>query len=373
MSQKRDYYEVLGITREVTITEIKRAYRLKARQYHPDLNPGDTQAEIHFKEVTEAYEILSDPAKRERYDRFGHEGVNQQGGGFGQGFGDLGDIFEQMFGGGQQRGGRRAQKVGEKIEASIHISLSEAFTGTEKKISIQRKRHCDSCDGTGSKDGASGIKNCSSCAGHGSVRMQNGFFVVERPCTTCRGDGQEVTNPCNQCNGSGLKEKTEEVDIPIPAGIDSGTSIRFSGLGHSAKGTTAQDGDLYVLIEIESDPRFQREDANLIMELPLRMGQAALGDTFEIDLIEGGKEKVEIMPGTQSGEIIRIRGKGFSILNSKRRGDLYLRTNVEIPKKLTKKQVELLEALEKEMGYEPKHPRPTPSLFEKTRKFFEGS
>lgn len=375
MVTKVDYYEVLEVSRTATQDELKKAFRKKAMQYHPDRNPGDKAAEQKFKEVNAAYEVLRDADKRAAYDRYGHAAFENGGaggaGGFsGFGAGGLGDIFEQMFGMGGQRG--TAQRTGADIQVQLEISLTEAFTGIKKDVPIQTRISCSSCHGTGSADPAKGKVTCASCQGRGVVRVQQGFFVVERPCPTCQGTGQTVEKPCPTCHGSGTEAANDVVNIDIPAGIEDGTRIRLAGKGE-AGGGNVQPGDLYVLVTVAHHDLFQREGAHIYCRVPLRMTQAALGTEIEVPVIDGTSAKVKIPAGTQSGETLRLRGKGFSILHSRARGDMYLQMNIETPQNLTKRQRELLEEFEADNDDHQKASPESAGFFKRVKDFFEGT
>ncbi|MBA5725577.1 molecular chaperone DnaJ [Bombella favorum] len=358
MATQIDYYETLSVSRSASGEEIKKAYRKLAMRYHPDRNPGDEEAEQKFKEVNAAYEVLKDDQKRAAYDRFGHDafqngmGGGGGAGGFGGGFGGfdaggLGDIFEQMFNMGGRRG--RQQRQAEDVQVQIDISLTEAFSGVSKEVEIATRKACSSCQGSGSADPNASKQTCQTCHGQGAVRVQQGFFVVERPCPTCNGAGQTVSNPCRSCHGTGTEAARETIKIDVPAGIEDGTRIRVAGKGE-AGGEGVQPGDLYVLVTVDSHSLFERDGANIHCRVPLRMTQAALGDEIEVPLIDGGRTTVKIPAGTQTGDNFRLRGKGFSVLHSKARGDMYIRITVETPSHLTKRQRELLKEFEAESG-----------------------
>ena len=379
MATQMDYYETLSVSRSASGEEIKKAYRKLAMRYHPDRNPDDEEAERKFKEVNAAYEVLKDDQKRAAYDRFGHEAFqNGMGGGggpggFGSGFGGfdaggLGDIFEQMFNMGGRRG--RQQRQAEDVQVQVDISLTEAFSGISKDVEIATRKSCSSCQGSGSADPNGSRQTCQTCHGQGAVRVQQGFFVVERPCPTCNGAGQTVSNPCRSCHGNGTEAARETVRIDIPAGIDDGTRIRVPGKGE-AGGEGVQPGDLYVLVTVDSHSLFEREGANIHCRVPLRMTQAALGDEIEVPLIDGGRTMVKIPAGTQTGDNFRLRGKGFSVLHSKARGDMYIRITVETPSHLTKRQRELLEEFEAENSDHSKGSPEHDGFFARVKKFLD--
>ncbi|HEY4040913.1 MAG TPA: molecular chaperone DnaJ, partial [Rhodopila sp.] len=289
---KQDFYATLGVAKNASADDLKKAYRKLAMQYHPDRNPGDRQAETRFKEVNEAYDILKDDQKRSAYDRFGHAAFEQGSGGAGPGMGgfdfsatgDLGDIFEQMFGM-NRRGGQRT-RTGADLRQGVEIDLVEAFTGTKVNLRVPTRVKCESCEGTGSQDKGRAAETCPTCQGAGKVRRQTGFFLVEQTCATCGGQGRVIRHPCRICQGSGTVQRERTLSVPIPAGVEDGTRIRLSGEGE-AGGPGAQNGDLYVHVSIRPHEFFQREQANILMRVPLRMTQAALGDDIEVPVIDG--------------------------------------------------------------------------------------
>ncbi len=352
MLSKRDYYEVLELSQGATIEEIKKAYRKKAIQYHPDKNPGNKEAEEKFKEINEAYEILADPKKRERYDRFGHAGVDPNSGGFGggAGFGGFEDIFSDifdMFGGGFSSGRRRnGPAKGSDIQQKLTISFEEAAFGTEKEINVMRYEECDECNGTGAEKNTS-RKTCPTCNGTGEIRSQQrtpfGQFVNVRPCERCGGKGTVIEHPCKACNGSGKIRKKVTLKVKVPAGVDSESVISIRGEGEP--GTNGgPNGDFYVIIEVKPHKLFKRDGKDLILEFPVTFPQAALGDELVVPTLDG-KISYKIPSGTQSGTVFRIKGKGIKHVNSSRMGDLYVKVIVEIPKKLTGEQKKLLQKL----------------------------
>jgi molecular chaperone DnaJ len=373
---KQDYYATLGVARDASLDDLKKAYRKLAMQLHPDRNPGDKQAEARFKEVNEAYDVLKDEQKRAAYDRFGHAAFEQGMGGGGTGGFDfahgagLGDIFDQMFGefmGGRGRG--RGPRQGADVRASIEIDLAQAFTGTKVPLRVATRLVCEACGGTGSENRERGAEICGTCGGSGRVRAQQGFFLVERPCPTCGGSGRVIRNPCRVCRGAGTVQGERSLQVTVPAGVEDGTRIRLSGEGE-AGGPGAVPGDLYVHVSIRPHPIFQREGANIFCRVPLRMTQAALGTEVEVPAIDGSKARVRIPPGTQSGEQFRLRGKGFSVLHSAARGDMFIQVSVETPQHLTPRQRELLEEFEAEA-----HTKSSPEsegFFAKVRELFAG-
>jgi molecular chaperone DnaJ len=370
---KQDYYATLGVQRGASAEEMKKAYRKLAMQYHPDRNPGDHKAEAKFKELNEAYDVLKDEQKRGAYDRFGHaafENGGPQAGGGGFGFeGGLGDIFDQMFGG-ARRSGERSQ-TGADLRAAVEISLAEAFTGAKANVRVPTRVTCDACGGSGSADKTASADTCGTCGGAGRVRAQQGFFLVERTCPACGGAGRTIRNPCRVCSGAGTVPREKTLAVQIPAGVEDGTRIRLSGEGE-AGGRGAPAGDLYVHVAVRAHDIFQRDGANIFCRVPLRMTQAALGGEVEVPTIDGSAAKVKIPPGTQTGEQFRLRGKGFSVLRSAQRGDMYIQVAVETPQNLTRRQRELLEEF---AGEAKSHATGSPEhdgFFAKVKDFFEG-
>lgn len=349
-----DYYEVLGVERNATQEEIKKNYRRMAMKYHPDRNHGDKAAEEKFKQVGEAYEILSDPQKRAAYDRYGHSafGGGGQGGfggfegGFGgfnsAGFDNINDIFADIFGaaGARSRGGNRNMRRGEDLQYEIEITLEQAAEGYETEIQIPTWTKCDACDGTGAKKGTK-PKECPTCHGAGTVRVGAGFFQVEQTCPTCHGKGTIIDKPCPKCHGTGWKEERKKIEVKIPAGIDDGQKIRLSGYGYPGE-NGGSPGDLYVLVNVKPNDLFERDGPDLHIEMPLSFAKAALGGELEVPTLSG-KITLKIPEGTQSGKIFRLKGKGIKSLRTSAMGDLYVHTTIETPVNLTKEQKELLE------------------------------
>ncbi len=349
---KRDYYEVLGVTRTVTEVELKSAYRKLAMQYHPDRNPNNPDAEERFKEVTEAYAILADSEKRSLYDRFGHAGVGTAGGNGGGGFDasafqDLGDIFGEFFGFGDVfgGGGRRRSRVqrGADLREDLTIEFEEAAFGTEKRITVRRHEVCEECHGSGAAAGK-GPTPCRSCNGRGQVRYQQGFFSIARTCPTCQGTGHVITDPCQKCKGEGRMLRQRPVDAKIPAGVEDGTRIRFAG-GGEAGPNGGPAGDLYIVLHVKHHPFFAREGNDLHCTIPLSVPQAALGAEIQVPTLDG-QHTLKIPEGTQPGTTFRVRNKGVHVLNGHGKGDLYIEVRVQIPSKLNKHQKELLQELE---------------------------
>ncbi|MGC8489912.1 MAG: molecular chaperone DnaJ [Acidithiobacillus sp.] len=362
MASNRDYYELLEVSRTADDGEIKKSYRRLAMRYHPDRNPGDAQAEERFKEISEAYEVLSDPQKRQAYDRFGHAGVQggagQGFGGFGAGgfagggFGDIfGDLFEQAFGRGFA--GRDPGR-GADLRYELELSLEEAAQGKTVTISIPSSSVCDSCGGSGAKAGSSTVE-CSTCAGRGQVRMVQGFFSVTRPCPDCGGSGRVIKEPCPQCNGHGRVRKTRSIEVKIPAGVDTGDRIRLAGEGEAGE-RGAPAGDLFIEIRVRPHPLFERDGDDLHCTVPVSFTTLALGGELEIPTLTG-RARIQVNPGTQSGAVFRLRGKGVQGVRSKLTGDLHCRLQVEIPVHLSARQRELLQEFADERGEEVQHPQ----------------
>jgi molecular chaperone DnaJ len=347
---KRDYYEILEISRTCTEVELKAAFRKKAMKYHPDRNAGDKDAEHKFKELNEAYEVLKDGDKRAAYDRYGHAAFEQGMGGGAHGFGsDFGsafsDIFEGIFGmaGGRGRGSGRER--GADLRYNMDITLEDAFVGKTVQIQIPTSVTCEACSGSGAKSGSK-PKACGMCGGAGRVRHAQGFFTLERTCPSCQGRGQVIEDPCGQCSGAGRVTRERALSVNIPQGVEDGTRIRLSGEGEAGvRGGPA--GDLYIFLSLAAHPFFQRDGADLHCRAPVSMVAAALGSEMEVPTIDGGKAKVKIPAGTQSGRRIRIVHKGMPVLRSKQTGDMYVQVVVETPQNLTKKQKDLLAEFEK--------------------------
>jgi molecular chaperone DnaJ len=375
---KQDYYATLGVAKDASGDDLKRAYRKLAMECHPDRNQGNPQAEARFKELNEAYDVLKDDQKRGAYDRYGHAAFEQGNGagGFSQGFefnsGDLGGIFDQVFGdfmGGRRGGGRT--RTGADIRQQVEIDLAAAFSGSKVNLRVPTRVTCEACTGTGSEDKANPAETCAMCKGAGKVRRQQGFFLIETTCPTCNGAGKTIRTPCRICRGAGTVQRERSLQVAIPAGVEDGTRIRLSGEGE-AGGQGTQNGDLYVHISVKPHQFFQREQANILMRVPLRMTQAALGGDIEVPVIDGTKAKVKIPPGTQTGDNFRLRGKGFSVLRSTQRGDMFIQVAVETPQHLSPKQRELLEQFEADAEKSTKHSPDHEGFFAKVREFFEG-
>jgi molecular chaperone DnaJ len=341
---KRDYYEVLGVQRNASEEELKKAYRRSAMKHHPDRNPGDHAAEAAFKECKEAYEVLSDGGKRRMYDQHGHAAFEHGmgGGNAGPGFHDVGDIFGDIFGnifgGGRQQAPRRGADVGYVME----LDLEEAVAGVEKKIELPTLSACAACSGSGSEDGK--IETCSTCHGHGQVRMQRGIFAMQQPCPHCGGRGQMIVNPCKACHGNGRVEDEKTLAVMVPAGVDSGDRIRLAGEGEAGP-AGAPPGDLYVEVRVRPHELFERDGDDLHCEVPIRISQAALGDSVRVPTL-GGEAEIRVPAETQSGRVFRLRDKGVKSVRSRAPGDLYCKVVVETPVNLTTEQRELLEKFE---------------------------
>ena len=373
---KRDYYEILGASREADAAALKSAYRKLAMQYHPDRNPGDAEAEAKFKEINEAYEVLKDADKRAAYDRFGHDAFTQGaggGGGFGggQGFGGFTDIFEEMFGDfmGGGRGGGHQQSRGADLRYNLEISLEDAYHGRSVEIKVPTSVSCDSCDGSGAEEGSKPV-TCGTCSGHGKVRVQQGFFTLERTCPNCQGQGTMIDKPCKSCQGSGRKHEEKTLSVNIPQGVEEGTRIRLSGEGEAGL-RGAPTGDLYIFLSISPHRIFQREGANIFCQVPISMADAALGASIEVPTIDGGRAKVKVPEGTQSGQQFRLSGKGMSVLRSQARGDMYIEAKVETPVNLSKRQKELLKEFNEAGGKKSQNSPETEGFFTKVKEFWE--
>ncbi|MCF2871430.1 molecular chaperone DnaJ [Octadecabacter sp. G9-8] len=355
---KRDYYETLGIAKGASADEIKKAYRRKAKELHPDSNRDNPEAEAQFKDAGEAYEVLKDADKKAAYDRYGHAafeggmGGGRPGGGMGGGQGDFGsafsDIFDDLFGnmGGQRGagGGRNRAARGNDLRYNLRVTLEEAFAGLQKTITVPTSVGCDSCNGTGA-EGGSEPQTCPTCSGMGKVRAQQGFFTVERTCPTCNGIGQTIKNPCNTCHGAGRVEKEKSLSVNIPAGVETGTRIRLAGEGEAGM-RGGPTGDLYIFIEVREHDLFEREANHLFCRVPVSMATAALGGDIEVPTIDGGRSRVKIPAGSQSGRQMRLRSKGMPALRGGGAGDMFIEMAVETPVNLTSKQKELLREFE---------------------------
>lgn len=370
---KRDYYEVLGVERGADEKEIKKAYRRMAMKYHPDRNPGDSEAEARFKELSEAYEVLADGQKRAAYDQFGHAGVDGQsgfGGGHGGGHGSFSDIFGDVFGdifGGGGGGRRSSVQRGSDLKYNLEMSLEEAVRGIEKTIKVPTLVNCDVCDGSGAKKGTQ-PQTCSTCGGVGQVRMQQGFFAVQQTCPTCGGNGRIIKDPCNACYGRGVKEETKTLNVKIPAGVDTGDRIRLTGEGEAGR-NGGPAGDLYVEVRVKKHAIFEREGANLYCEMPISIAEAALGGELEVPTLEG-RVKLKIPAETQTGRLFRLRGKGVTPVRGGGVGDLLCRVVVETPVNLSHKQKEMLREFQDSLEGT-RHSPKSKGWFDGVKKFFE--
>ena len=367
---KRDYYDILGISKSSSKDEIKKAYRKLALKYHPDKTKGDKKSEEKFKEASEAYHILSDEKRKNNYDQFGHAAF--EGAGSGQGFGgfdtsSFSDIFEDFFGDfGGNNTSRRSSNRGNDLRYDININLKDAYLGIEKNVQYTTFKKCSDCTGSGAAKGSKPV-SCNYCGGKGKVRTNQGFFTIQQTCPQCSGYGETISKPCQDCSGSGKTQSNENVTVKIPRGVDDGTRIRVSGKGEAGtKG--GSNGDLYLFVSIDNHNIFKRSEENLYYELPINFTDAALGTTVEVPSIDGGKSKIKIPAGTQHGKQFRLKGKGMPILRRSLLGDLYIRIITEVPVSLTKKQKELLEEFKK---IEETKPSPViKSFFEKAKKFW---
>ena len=384
---KRDYYEVLGVDKNASADEIKKAYRKLAVKYHPDKNPGDKEAEERFKEAAEAYSVLSDADKKAKYDQFGHAGVDGSAPDFSGGFGNLNDILNDLFGGGfggfggfgggfgGGRGGQRQQKVyrGRDIRVRVKLTLEEIAKGVEKEISIERSVPCKDCGGKGAKN-ASDIKTCSACNGTGQVqRVVNTFLgqtVTYSTCQQCGGEGKVISNPCRRCGGTGLVRKRETIKVKIPAGVEAGMQMNISGEGHAAK-NNGVNGDLLVVIEEQEHPNLKREGNNLYCTKIVSLPDAILGGEVEVPGIDGSY-KIKVEPGTQSGTVVRLRGRGLPTVNGYGgTGDLYVKIAVWIPKKLEKDDKAVIESLRNKESFKPNPTKEDKSFFDKLKDLFD--
>ena len=383
---KRDYYEVLGVQKSASADEIKKAYRKLAVKYHPDKNPGNKEAEEKFKEAAEAYSVLSDADKKAKYDQFGHAGVDGAGPDFSGGFGNLNDILNDLFGGafgggfggfggfgGGFGGGQRRERVyrGRDIRVRVKLTLEEIARGVEKEISVEKNVPCPDCGGRGARN-SSDIKTCPACNGTGQVqRVVNSFLgqtVTYSTCQQCGGEGKIISNPCHTCNGTGLVRQRESIKVKIPAGVEAGMQMTVQGEGHAAK-NNGINGDLLVVIEEQEHPDFRREGSNLLYAKVISVVDAMLGCEVEIPCLDG-KQKIRVEPGTQSGTVTRLRGKGLPSVNSYGTGDLYVKIAVWIPKKLTKEERALFESIRQNESLKPNPTKDDKSFFEKLKDLF---
>ncbi len=376
---KRDYYEVLGVAKNASDAELKKAYRRAAQKHHPDRNPDNAEAEEKFKEAKEAYEVLSDAQKRTAYDQFGHAGVDPSmgggrggfgGGGGGANFSDIfGDVFGDIFGGGG--GGRGGQRVyrGADLRYNLELSLEDAVRGTTVKIRVPTFTTCKTCNGSGAKKGTQ-PSTCTTCGGHGQVRMQQGFFSVQQTCPRCKGTGTIIGDPCGDCHGQGRVKEQKTLSVKVPAGVDTGDRIRLANEGEAGE-NGGPPGDLYVQIQVKEHAIFKRDDANLYCEVPISYATAALGGELEVPTL-GGRVKLKVPEGTQTGKLFRMRGKGVKPVRDNMVGDLLCRVVVETPIKLSPKQKELLRELDGSMKDNKKHSPQAHSWLDGVKKFFDG-
>ena len=371
-TQKRDYYEVLGVTREASVEVIKRAYRKLALKYHPDKNPGDKAAEEKFKEAAEAYSVLSDEEKRARYDRFGHQGINLGGGFDPNQFTDFADIlgdlfgFSDIFGGGGARRRTARPSRGPDLRFDLQLTFEEAVFGKEASIQIPRMITCDTCKGSGARPGTSPV-TCSGCGGRGQIRFSQGFFAVSRTCPQCGGAGKVIRDPCVNCGGAGKVREDKTLSVKIPPGVDEGTRLRVGGEGESGN-LGGPPGDLYVFINVAEHSRFTRRDYDIHSEQGISITQAALGAELETETVHG-REKVRIPAGTQPNQVFRLRGKGVPFIDGRGRGDHYVHVAVRVPTNLSDDEKELLRKFGELHGEEPSEDR---GMFEKVKDFFTG-
>jgi molecular chaperone DnaJ len=380
---KRDYYEVLGVSKTASADEIKKAYRQKAKELHPDRNSDNPNAEAQFKEVNEAHDILKDADKRAAYDRFGHGAFDggMAGGGRAGGYGGhpgqgdfasaFSDVFEDLFGdfmGGQRGGPRSRASRGSDLRYNLRISLEEAFAGLTKQITVPSAAACGACSGTGS-EGGSEPTTCPTCSGMGKVRAQQGFFTVERSCPTCSGMGQVIKNPCRSCGGTGRLQKDRALSVNIPQGVETGTRIRLSGEGEAGL-RGGPSGDLYIFIEVADHTLFQRDGVDLFCRVPVSMSKAALGGEIEVPTIDGGRARVKVPEGSQSGRQMRLRAKGMPQLRGAGVGDMYIELAVETPVNLNAEQKELLRKFE-EISAKTNNPNAS-GFFDKVKSFWDG-
>jgi molecular chaperone DnaJ len=374
---KRDFYEILGVTRDCDEKGLKASYRKLAMQWHPDRNNGDPTAEHRFKEVNEAYEALRDPQKRAAYDRFGHaafeNGANGGGPGFSADFAaSMSSIFDDIFGdfmGGARRGGNRSgRERGADLRYNMEIGLEEAFAGKTAEIEVPTKIVCKTCSGTGARRGSS-PRACTTCDGSGRIRAAQGFFSIERTCPACHGRGQVIADPCPDCSGAGRTTEERKLSVNIPAGIEDGTRIRLAGEGEAGL-RGGPSGDLYIFLSIKAHEFFQRDGADIFCRVPVSVTTAALGGEFQVPTIDGGKTRVKVPDGSQTGKQFRLKGKGMPVLRTARVGDMYIQVVVETPRNLSRRQRELLEEFERASSAET-HPEST-GFFARVRDFFGG-
>jgi molecular chaperone DnaJ len=372
---KVDYYELLGVSKTATDAELKSAFRKLAMKHHPDKNPGDHHAEVRFKELNEAYQVLSDGQKRAAYDRFGHAAFENGGGGpgFGNDFASsMADIFEDLFGdfaGRQRAGGGGGRERGSDLRYNLEITLEEAYHGKTATLTVPTSVSCETCSGTGAKPGSK-PRQCATCAGHGRVRASQGFFSIERTCPTCQGRGQTIDDPCRSCSGAGRVVRERTLSVNIPAGVEDGTRIRLAGEGEAGL-RGGPTGDLYIFLSIKPHAFLQRDGADLFCRVPISLVTASLGGEVSVPVIEGETAAVKIPEGTQTGKQIRIKGRGMPVMRTRDHGDLYIQVFVETPQKLSARQRELLREFERESSRDTQPE--SASFFAKVRDFFGGA
>ena len=374
----KDFYQTLGVDRGADGAAIKSAYRKLAKELHPDRNPDNAEAERRFKEINQAYDILKDDEKRAAYDRFGHEafeagaGAGPGGGGFDFSGGGFADIFDEMFGefmGGRGGGRRQASTRGSDLRYNLDVNLEDAFAGKQTRVRVNASAACDSCHGSGASGGSEPV-TCPSCQGNGKVRAQQGFFTVERTCPTCHGAGRVIDNPCDACGGAGRMNKEKTLSVNVPAGIEDGTRIRVAGEGEAGL-RGGPPGDLYIFVTIRPHRFFRRDGADIQCRVPIPMTTAALGGSIEVPTIDGGKARVNIPAGTQTGQQFRLRNKGMSVLRTNTRGDMYVQAQIETPVNLTKEQSDLLEKFVAAGGGATKHSPESEGFFTKVKEFWD--
>ncbi len=374
--QKRCYYEILEVSRSADGGEIKAAFRKLAKQHHPDANQGDKTSEMKFKEVVEAYEALKDSQKRAAYDQFGHAAFENGGGGAAHGFGNefsssMSDIFDDLFGdfvgGAGRRSGQHAER-GSDLRFNLDISLEDAFNGKTAKIEVPSSVSCETCSGSGARPGTA-PSACPSCRGRGKVRSTQGFFTIERPCPSCHGSGQIIQEPCDDCHGHGRVVSERTLSVNIPKGVEDGTRIRLAGEGEAGL-RGGPSGDLYIFLSLEPHEFFQRDGADLFCSVPLAMTTAVLGGEFEVPTIGGGRTRVKVPEGTQTGRQFRLKGKGMPVLRSRQMGDMYIQVSVETPVKLSRQQRKLMQEFDR-LIVEKNNPQSS-GFFSRVKEFFEG-